>query len=377
MTNVAVIIENISPAAGTFVTPVWVGFHDGQFDTYDRGRPVSPGLESLAEDGATGLISTEFDLSGFGAAQGTLGSAPIAPGTSVFQTFTLDSNNPQAQYFNYATMILPSNDAFVANGNPLAFDLFDGGGNFTPIEFIVSGSDVLDAGTEVNDEIPANTAFFGQQSPNTGADQNGVVASHPGFLPPGSGGILDDPMFANSNFLAPGYQVLRITLSEVQMGTAGPDTLAGTNLNDVILGLQGDDTLTGGIGNDNLNGNQGTDSVAGGEGNDTVRGGQNDDIVIGDAGNDTIWGDLGNDVLTGGTGSDLFVFRAGDGADEVTDFEDGIDLIALSGGIGFSNLTFLNEFDGVAIVLNNAEVLATLTGITAAQLSVSDFIELG
>ena len=376
MTDIAVVIENISPAGGTFVTPVWVGFHDGDFDTYDRGRPVSPGLESLAEDGATALISTEFALSGFGSVDATLGSGPFGPGTTVFQTFSLDGNNPQSQYFNYATMIVPSNDAFVANGNPLAFQVFDDNGNFTPVEFIVSGSSVLDAGVEVNDEIPENTAFFGQMTPNTGVDQNSVVDLHPGFLPPGSGGILDDPMFANANFLAPGYEVLRVNITELQTGAAGADVLTGSSLSDVILGLQGNDTLSGANGNDLVNGNQGDDIVMGGEGNDTVRGGQNNDVVVGDAGNDTIWGDLGNDILTGGSGSDRFVFRAGDGADEITDFEDGIDFIALSGGISFSNLTFLDEFDGAAIVLNNAEVLVTLTGITTAQLSASDFIEL-
>jgi hypothetical protein len=74
---------------------------------------------------------------------------------------------------------------------------------------------VLDAGTEVNDEIPMNTAFFGQTMPNTGTTQNGVVMIHPGFLPPGSGGILDDPMFANANFKAIGYQVAQITVEAV------------------------------------------------------------------------------------------------------------------------------------------------------------------
>jgi hypothetical protein len=74
---------------------------------------------------------------------------------------------------------------------------------------------VLDAGTEVNDEIPMNTAFFGQMMPNTGTNENGVVMTHPGFLPPGSGGILDDPMFANANFKAADYQVAEITVQAV------------------------------------------------------------------------------------------------------------------------------------------------------------------
>jgi hypothetical protein len=49
-----------------------------------------------------------------------------------------------------------------------AHAIFDEAGNFIGADFIVLGSNVLDAGSEVNDEIPANTAFFGQMAPNTG-----------------------------------------------------------------------------------------------------------------------------------------------------------------------------------------------------------------
>ncbi len=59
-------IENLAPTNGTLLTPVWFGIHNGTFDTDDRGRPVSPGLESLAEHGAVDLISRGFNLAGFG-----------------------------------------------------------------------------------------------------------------------------------------------------------------------------------------------------------------------------------------------------------------------------------------------------------------------
>ncbi len=94
-------------------------------------------------------------------------------------------------------MIIPSNDAFVANGNPLAFPIFDSAGGFLGADFTVLGSQVLDAGTEVNDELPMNTAFFGQKAPDVGVPQGGVVSLHPGFLPPSAGRILADPRFAN------------------------------------------------------------------------------------------------------------------------------------------------------------------------------------
>lgn len=35
-TQVIVNIENLAPQQGTFLTPVWVGFHNGNFDIYDQ-----------------------------------------------------------------------------------------------------------------------------------------------------------------------------------------------------------------------------------------------------------------------------------------------------------------------------------------------------
>ena len=90
--------------------------------------------------------------------------------------------------------------------------MFDETGAFLGVDFIISGAEVNDAGTEVNDELPANTAFFGQMTPDTGVDENGVNTAHPGFNPPGQGGILDDARFANGDFTADGYQIARVTV---------------------------------------------------------------------------------------------------------------------------------------------------------------------
>lgn len=211
LNQVTVTVDNAAPDAGTNLTPVWVGFHNGGFDTYDRGEAASPGLERLAEDGNNAVISQEFADSGFGNVDGTLGNAPIAPGTTVRQTFNLDDS--QGRFFNYASMILPSNDTFIANGNPLVHEIYDEFGNFLGADFFVSGAEALDAGTEVNDEIPENTAFFGQTLPDTGEVENGTVQLATGFQPVEDGGILADPRFANADYTTPDYQVARIRVS--------------------------------------------------------------------------------------------------------------------------------------------------------------------
>ncbi|MDB9526475.1 spondin domain-containing protein [Oscillatoria sp. CS-180] len=211
-TQLTITVENLAPENGTSLTPFWFGIHDGGFDTYDRGRPASAGLESVAEDGATVEISREFDLSGFGTIQGTIGDAPIGPGESIEFEVTVDTDDPTSRYFNYASMILPSNDFFIANGNELAHEIFDEDGNFLGADFVVSGTAVLDAGTEVNDELPESTAFFGQSAPDTGTTENGVIQSAEGFIEDGR--ILSEPRFAAADFTQPDYEVVRITVAE-------------------------------------------------------------------------------------------------------------------------------------------------------------------
>ncbi|MEO0686665.1 MAG: spondin domain-containing protein, partial [Cyanobacteria bacterium J06649_11] len=241
LVEVTVTVENLAPENGTLLTPLWVGFHDGSFDTYDRGRPASAGLESLAEDGSTNLISREFISSGAGLVDGTItapGGAtpgPIDTGETTSLTFTLDRSLASSRFFNYAAMVLPSNDAFIANGNPEAFEIFDENGNFLGADFVVRGNQVLDAGTEVHDDAEDSTAFLGQSSPNTGTDENGVVELHQGFQP--NGRILSEPRFANADFTADGYEVARITvttndLPQVPVGAAVQDNGEGEPLLD-------------------------------------------------------------------------------------------------------------------------------------------------
>jgi Ca2+-binding RTX toxin-like protein len=146
-------------------------------------------------------------------------------------------------------------------------------------------------------------------------------------------------------------------------GTAGPDTLTGTNPldpanpdgidiinglagNDTLAGLGGDDTISGGLGTDILDGGAGFDTLTfaaataavwlilngagfGGEAQgDTVTGFEAmigsafNDILTGDGGANTLDGRNGGDVLDGGAGNDRLrggaagdVLRGGAGAD--------------------------------------------------------------
>jgi len=218
--RVNVLLTNAAPGNSTFQTPVWVGFHDGTFDTYDGGTlasslpiPGSTAMERIAEDGTTGPLMADFATLAAGRFDATVPgpNGPFAPGDATAQSFLLDPTDPRDRYFSYVSMVIPSNDAFIANGNPMAHPIFDASGNFIAEDFFVAGpSAVNDAGTELNDEVPINTAFLGQMAPNTGVTTNDVITTHPGFLARGMGGIVDNARFRLSDFTLSGYPFLRV-----------------------------------------------------------------------------------------------------------------------------------------------------------------------
>ena len=122
-----VTVDNLAPVNGSFLTPVWVGFHDGSFDIYDRGVSLNlfSGTEALVEDGNNGPLSDRFATTVTDGVQGTLfgpNIPPLAPGESTRFSFEVDPSS--GQYFSYASMVIPSNDAFIANGDPLAHQIF-------------------------------------------------------------------------------------------------------------------------------------------------------------------------------------------------------------------------------------------------------------
>ncbi|MBL4659947.1 MAG: spondin domain-containing protein [Alcanivoracaceae bacterium] len=230
-TEIKVKVEVLTPTGGVFVTPLWVGFHDGSFDSYDTGAPASTAIERLAEDGDVSELSALFVSSTNNAQddvilnpQGFAGAPVFEPGSSSSMVFDLDESSQR--YFSYATMIIPSNDAFVANANPLAHQLFDEDGDFFgPFTFTVYGTQVRDAGTEENTESDA--AFLNQTAANTGNSTEEAISVHPGFngsvgnpnASPvnilggtvASGDVIDA---VNGDFTNDHYPIMRITISK-------------------------------------------------------------------------------------------------------------------------------------------------------------------
>lgn len=168
--QVTVNVENLAAANGVAVTPLNVGFHSGTFDAFDLGGAAGPAIQRIAEFGDGSMWQAAFIAADPGASVGTVGGAPALPGGMASSTFSVDT--AANRYFTFAAMVLPSNDFFIGNDSPTAYQLFDASGNLQLASITVRARDIWDAGTEVFD--PAATAFIGDAALHV--DQNSVVA---------------------------------------------------------------------------------------------------------------------------------------------------------------------------------------------------------
>ncbi len=236
------------------------------------------------------------------------------------------------------------NSKDILNGNE-GSDFIDGSkGN----DFILGGknNDIL-LGGEGQDFILGNR---GQDSIN-GGEKNDLINGNQGddFIDGGKG---NDSLFGGKN-------------NDVLVGSKGEDSLWG-NL--------GDDTLCGSQANDYLSGNGNNDIIDGCGGNDTIYGGKGNDTLFGCGGDDILYGDLGNDTLIGDSGNDVFVLGIGQGLDIIADFTKGEDLLGLSGGLTFDQLSITQGQDATLISHSiSGEVLALLSGVQASQIGSFDF----
>ena len=226
---ISVTLTNTSPTGGVGLSPLWVGFHDGTFDTYNVGAAANAGVKQTAEDGNNTAITGLFS----GAVQGTLAGGPAFAGavrTGVFDVNTTSTG----RYFSYLSMVVVSNDFFVGNANPTAIDLAALQPGQT-ISFLIgvpniSGGQniVYDAGTEVNDFLfsLANGAFGipgGQTGGGQGNAQGGVITAvtgnpFAGFLNTPAGGVSGNLNFNNS--------ALYTSVGRIDI-TAVPEPLSG------------------------------------------------------------------------------------------------------------------------------------------------------
>ncbi len=173
--TVTVDVTNMQPDGGFTFSPPWVAFHDGTFDAFDSGSAASAAVEAVAELGDGSLLTADLGASGVaGMATSPDAPPPIIPGET--GSLMLDIGDATVnRYFSFASMLVPSNDFFLGNDDPMAYEVFDASGNFLgPLTIQVYSDDAWDAGTEVND-ITFGPAFIVGQDATAGTSEDGVV----------------------------------------------------------------------------------------------------------------------------------------------------------------------------------------------------------
>jgi Ca2+-binding RTX toxin-like protein len=199
-------------------------------------------------------------------------------------------------------------------------------------------------------------------------------------IPPAAAGLAVQALAGNDNLTGS-------IGSDTINGNSGSDTLNGGGGDDLLYGGKESDFINGDSGNDRIFGNNNNDVLNGGIDNDTLRGGKENDVLIGDAGDDVLIGDLGQDILTGGPGNDKFVLTTAaaaiviNQADIITDFGAG-DLIGLTDGVGFANLTFepitlrLDGIDSPSTAIKfNTSYLGIVKGVVPSAFLAPNFFD--
>ncbi len=175
--TLTITVENLAPAGGFSLTPVWMGFQNGSFETFTPGMATTaPGITEIAELGDTGPITNRFAMQQPNGTDFTFadpnGAPVFSPGESASTSVNVASPDTY-RFLSFASMVVPTNDLFVGNSTPL--EVFDAMGGFNgPIVIELFGADVYDNGSEVND-VSNGPAFVMGQDAMAGADENGVA----------------------------------------------------------------------------------------------------------------------------------------------------------------------------------------------------------
>lgn len=205
----------LSSSYGVFAPAVAYAFESESDPVFTQGEVavVGSGIEESAEDGNNQIIFDYINTTlGIPVAKSNE-AMPIAPGQSF--TFTLE-NVPTGYKFGYNTMLVSSNDWFLAYNNE-GYPLFDENGTPKSGQGATEKSYLYDAGTEVDQEVGFGADQPMRQSgPNSGAaDENTAIrrVSEINDIQFGKGIISSPAGVVGYGDPRGGYNLVKVTIS--------------------------------------------------------------------------------------------------------------------------------------------------------------------
>ena len=224
-------------------------------------------------------------------------------------------------------------------------------GNNQPPITGTSGNDNLN-GSQIDDELRGlggNDRINGQLGADTalgGPGDDEFTIDNPGDIVIELAGEGTDLIRTEVDLVLPdNVENANASAGTGQSGISDPISLTGNALDNRLNGNDANNALSGEGGNDDLQGREGTDTLDGG---------------------------TGDDVLRGGADADTFVFEAGDGLDQITDFEVGVDTIDLSAtGLSYGDLTI--EAAGASSTVTYGTDVITVFNVLDTELDANQF----
>jgi hypothetical protein len=175
------------------------------------------------------------------------------------------------------------------------------------------------------------------------------------------------------------------TSDETVFASEGNNQLFGGDGDDTIYGSAGDDIIEAGEGNNLIYASEGNNTITAGSGNDEIYAGAGDDIINAGGGDDLvyasegdniIYGGIGDNTVYSGSGSDLFALTTGEGSTTVINFGVGQDLLGLTDGLTFEQLSITQGTNGDEFFTQigvGDDLLATLSWVQADSITSSSF----
>ncbi|MCE2966958.1 MAG: spondin domain-containing protein [Phycisphaerales bacterium] len=178
-----VTVQNLAPSNSVAFAGLRMGFHNGTFDSFNAGQSAfllgqpsiaTAPIVSIAEGGTATTWFPAFAAAEPNATFGSIlrnGPGALRPGETSSGVFTV---NPSVnRFFTFGAMVVPSNDHFIGNDDPMEYQLFDAQGNLAISSISQFGREIWDAGSEATN--PANAAFLVGGVNANRVDENGVV----------------------------------------------------------------------------------------------------------------------------------------------------------------------------------------------------------